>query len=347
MKTSNCFSFEWIGKVLCILLLILQGGILDYYLVTHRETSSFNETLPIEYKNVVVMEYFGFITTDIVVLIVWVVLMILARRRFVMKQKRRRLDQADGRDPGEYPDELPYAFIAWFAYAIITLIPETAVIFKHFANQLEDDKAKLLGQNILKVALCISPILFLLLVSSHHDSNPHGSRKNYVERVVGTVTIDLMDSIDILEILFEKVTVFRLPEALINSIIAFACINFFLPTLVLLELRVNKFNGEVRSVSFQILYSLCYIFLVNVPFWTIRVVLWWEYSMDVSVFIAKNIIAIAIYSLDIYDYFGPHRPRKCPNCLRWFNHNDFTKHANECHSSKAPKSHELNFLSSV
>ena len=345
MRSSRCCSFECVGKVLCILLLLTQGGILDYYLVTHRETTTLNATIPEETRHVVVADYLGFITTDIIVFVVWIWLMILARRRFKLKQLRRQKDEADGRDPGDYPDELPYAFIAWFAYAAVTLVPETAVIFKHFANQLEDDKAKLLGQNILKVALCISPILFLLLVSSHHDSQPHGSRKNYVEKVVGTVTIDLMDSIDILEILFVKETVLLLPEALINSIIAFACINFFLPTLVLMELRVNKFDGEVRSISFQIVYSLCYIFLVNIPFWVIRVVLWWEYSWDVSVFIAKNIVAIAIYSMDVYDYFGPHRPTKCETCSRWFDHHSISQH--ECQGDAGEKPHELNFLTSV
>lgn len=313
-------NFEIAGKVLCILLLMVQGGILDYYLIKHHE-----------------LESLGFITTDVLVLAVWIGLMVLAKRRFDAKKKRSE-DEADARLPEDYPDEIPYAYIAWAAYAIVTLIPEVAVIFKHFADELGD--SKVYGQNILKVALCITPMIFLLLVNSHHDSKPHSGRKIYVDKLTGCVTLDLLDSVDILEILFMDDFELNLPTSLENAIIAFACINFLLPILALLELRVNKFDGQVRSVRFQLLYSMCYILLVNIPFLVIRFILWYGYEQDVSVFIGKNMIATAIYLLDIYDNLGPHRPKQCSICGRSFNPSIFKEHRQKCRM-KQPKSKEL------
>ena len=311
-------SFEVVGKLFCLLLLIGQGAILDYYLVKHHEISSL-----------------GFMATDILVLAVWISVMILARRRFINK-KKRQADQLDaGHAPEDFPDEVPFAYIAWFAYAVVTLIPEVAVIFKRYADELAD--SKVFGQNILKVALCFTPMIFLLLVNSHHDSSPHSRRKIYVDKLTASVTLDLLDSVDILEILFMDDFRIELPLPLENAIIGFACINFLLPTLALLELSVNKFDGEVRSVRFQLIYSLCYIVLVNIPFLAIRTVLWIVYKQDVSVFVGKNIIAIAIYLIDVYDSVGPHRPRRCRKCGRTFDQEAFVKHSQKCdlHELKA------------
>lgn len=324
------FDWEIFGKVLCILLLLLQGGVLDYYLVTESKTSS----------------YFGFVSTDIIVLIIWFVVVFIAKSRCNIWMKlqhprcpkfkirwrsRRHVDQVDSRCREDYPDELPYAFVAWLAYTSITLVPEVAVIFKNYADNLED--VKVYGQNILKVALCITPILFLLLVNSHHNASPHSTRKWYVDKLTGGVTLDLMDSIDILEILFLNDFIIDLPKQLENAIIAFACINFFLPTLALLELSVNKFDGQVRPVSFQVLYSLSYIILVNVPFFTIRLVLWFKYNQDMSVFIAKNLIMTFIYVMDIRESLGPSKPKKCPTCEKLFIPSCLEHHRTQCHLS--------------
>lgn len=315
-----------LGKLLCIALLLLQGGVLDYYLISKGSSS-----------------YLGFIATDVIVISIWVVIVFIANAHCnvwmklrlpqcpklkLMWRKRRNFDQVDALHRREYPDELPYAFIAWFAYAAVTLVPEVAVIFKNYADQLED--VKILHQNVLKIALCITPALFLLLVNSHHSANPQSSRKWYVDKLTGGVTLDLMDSIDFLEILFLDDFKLNLPEVLENAIIAFACINFFLPTLALLELSINKFDGQVRPVSCQVLYSMSYIFLVNIPFFIIRMVLWLVYNQDVSVFIAKNLIMTFIYAMDIKESLGPSKPKKCPTCNKLFLPLYLDKHTAEC-----------------
>lgn len=313
-----CLDLETVGKVVCIILLILQGSILDIYLVKHHDFNSL-----------------GFIATDIIVVTIWVGVMFMAKRKFLLRLKKMRRktekEKVDGKSkaPDEYADEIPYVFIAWLAYVAITLIPEVAVIFKRFADQLGD--AKVLGQNILKIALCITPMLFLLLVNSHHDSKPYSRRRICIDKLSAGVTLDLLDSIDILEILFMDDKELDLPVGLENAIIAFACINFCLPTLALLQLSAIV-KGQVRSATFQFLYSICYIFLVNVPLGAIRIILWTNYDQDVSVFIGKNIIASAIYMFDIYESCGPEQPKRCPTCEKHFAPDRIDGHKSECNT---------------
>jgi len=312
-----CLNLEIVGKTLCIILLILQGVILDVYIVEHHD-----------YKSL------GFITTDIIVVAIWIGVMFMAKRKFLSKLKkiRRRMEneKTDGKAPDEYADEIPYVFIAWLAYVAITLVPEVAVIFKRFADQLGD--VKVFGQNILKIALCITPMLFLLLVNSHHDAKPFSSRRGYIDKLSAGVTLDLLDSIDILEVLFVDDKELNLPVGLENAIIAFACINFFLPTLALLELSAIV-KGQVRSANFKFLYSISYICLINVPLGAIRIILWTKYDQDVSVFIGKNIIASAIYMFDIYESCGPERPKQCPTCEKHFTPDSIDGHKAHCTST--------------
>ena len=311
-----CLSLETVGKAFCIVLLILQGAILDVYLYEHHD-----------YKSL------GFIATDIIVVLCWIAVMFMAKKKVLSKlqklRRRARREEVDGKAPDEYADEIPYVFIAWLAYVAITLVPEVAVIFKRFADQLGE--AKLFGQNFLKIALCITPMLFLLLVNSHHDAKPYSSRRVYVDKLSAGVTLDLLDSIDILEILFMNDIKLDLPVGLENAIITFACINFFLPTLALLELSAIV-KGQVCSTNFQLLYAISYIVLVNVPLGVIRIILWANYNQDVSVFIGKNIIASAIYLFDIYETCGPAQPRKCPTCEKHFAPDMIDGHKTHCSS---------------
>ena len=310
-------SFEVIGKLLCLILLVLQGAILDIYLAEHHD-----------YKSL------GFIATDIVVVVIWVGVMFAAKRKFLSKLKKMRRktekEKTDGRpkrSASDYADEIPYLFIAWLAYVSITLVPEVAVIFKRFADKLGD--AKVWGQNILKIALCITPMLFLLLVNSHHDARPNSERRVCIDKISAGVTLDLLDSIDILEVLFLDDIELSLPVHLENAIIAFACINFFLPTLALLQLS-TMVKGQVNSTTTKTLYSVSYICLVNVPLGVIRVLLWVNYNQDVSVFIGKNLIASAIYMFDIYESCGPQQPEQCPTCENHFAPDKVDGHKPQC-----------------
>ena len=282
MACKNKVTVENVSKCLCVVLLVLQSCILDYYLVENHS-----------------LAWIGFVVVDVVIIIIWIVALYIAFKQY------RRQTHAANNEIRASPDELRVAFVAWLVYAVGYTI-QISFIFKTFAHKLENaETTTIFGQNMLKLSLTITPMLFLLLIHAHHDAAPNTRRKYYIEKISGGVTIDLMDSIEILEILF---TDLNLPPDFENTIIAFACINVFLPTLALHALKQKKlWHGHGGLFPSKVLYNFCYICLVNVPFFVIRVLLWASYKQDVSVFLAKNIILIVMNLWDIVEHYSNHK----------------------------------------
>ena len=96
-------------------------------------------------------------------------------------------------------DELKFAYIAWVVYAI-HLIPQVATIFTH--NVFEEELV--FGANMLKMNLCLTPMLFLFLIYAHHDTKSHSRQKHSLEKITAAVTLDLFDSVEMLDYLFEE-----------------------------------------------------------------------------------------------------------------------------------------------
>ena len=298
---------ELSSKIVCIVLLFFQGAILDIYLVKENN-----------------MRWAAFVVVDVAVISVWILSFVAARRFF--KQKRDEVDA--GKDPEDIPDELPFAFAAWLFYAAM-LTPRVALLFSgDGASKLKEKD--FLGPNTLKAGAACTPLIFILLVFAHHDAKPHTLRKYYIQSLTGSVAFDLFDSLDLLEFLFMDREEHRFPHSLTNAVLTFACLNFFLPTLALFELKLNSFTGQVSSLSFKIIYALSFVFLVNVPNLIIRSVLWHKYNTDVSVLLMKNVICIVIGVVEIMEYFGIERPKPCPKCGKWYTLDFIDKHSRRC-----------------
>jgi len=301
---------ELASKVVCIALLVFQGGILEIYLVKEHNT-----------------RWSAFAVADILVICVWIFSFVAARRFF--QQKKDEIDA--GKDPEDFPDELPLAFFAWLFYAAL-LTPRVAILFSgEGSTRLKE--TDFLGPNTLKAGVACTPLIFILLVYAHHDAKPHTIRKYYLQGLTGTVAFDIFDSLDLLEFLFLDREEHRFPKSLTNAVLAFACINFFLPTLALFELKLNSFNGQVSSLSFKLLYSMSFVFLVNIPNLIIRSVLWHKYNTDVSVLLMKNVICIVLGVVEIMEYFGSERPMPCSRCGRWYTPDFIEQHKRRCTST--------------
>ncbi len=317
-------KLELLSKIVCICLLILQGGILDVYLIKEHD-----------------MTWVSFVLADLVVISIWVFSFSVAHRFFQRKQ-----DEVDaGRRPEDYPDELPFAFIAWVVYSAL-LTPRVCVIFGSKAASKLDEK-NFFGPNTLKGGVACTPLIFVLLVYGHHDSKPHTMRKYYIQSLLGSVAFDLFDSLDLLEFLFLDREEHKFPVVLTNAVLAFACINFFLPTLALYELKSNNFSGQVSALSFKILYSSAFVFLVNVPNLIIRSVLWHKFDTDVSVLLMKNLMCIVIGLVEIYEYFGEGRPTPCLKCGKWFTVEFLSAHVENCKKNLLQVSSDENRLAAA
>ena len=288
------------ARVFAIGLLILQGVILDYYLIVEEDSS-----------------WFAWIVTDGIVLFTWGFTMWLSQR----------INRRNFAKPKESMDEIKFAYLAWIVYAA-HLVPQVATLFKRKASLL-DEKRLIFGPNMLKMNLCLTPMLFLFLIYAYHDAKSHSRRKYYLEKMTAAVTLDLFDSVEMLEYLFDKD---KITIELENAILAFSCTNIFLPTFALFELKFNKFhdNGEISPISFKFIYICSFMFFVNVPFLVLRLILWHGHQLDVSVLLAKNALAIVMGIIEIMEFFGEQRPRKCEVCSKTFAKVFFKSHLKTC-----------------
>ena len=285
------------ARIFAVGLLILQGVIMNYYLIVDRDS----------------LAWFAWIATDVIVLIAWVFTMWMSHRK---SQSTTNVTK----------DELKFAYLAWIVYAL-HLVPQVATLFKLKASLL--DEKLIFGPNMLKMTLCLTPMLFLFLIYAHHDAKSHSRRKYYLEKMTAAVTLDLFDSVEMLEYLFEKDAI---TLGLENAILAFSCMNIFLPTFALFELKFNKFHdsGEISPISFKFIYICSFMFFVNVPFLVLRLILWHGYNLDVSVLLAKNALAIVMGVIEIMEFCGQQRPRRCESCSRTFAKEFFKSHRKAC-----------------
>lgn len=286
-----------LARILAVTLLVLQGIILDYYLVV--EANSW---------------WFAWIVTDVIVIISWILTLWLSHRKSQSTTTGTK-------------DAIKFAYQAWIIYAV-HLVPQLATLFKLKSSLFTDEKL-FFGPNTLKMNLCLTPMLFLFLIYAHHDAKSHTRRKYYLEKMTVAVTLDLFDSVEMLEYLFEEETI---SISLENSILAFSCMNVFLPTFALFELKFNKFHdsGETSPISFKFIYIFTFMFFVNVPFLVLRLILWHAYNLDISVLLAKNALAIVMGVIEIMEFFGEQRPRKCKHCSRTFAKDFFKPHMKLC-----------------
>ncbi len=290
-----------IARIFAVCLLVLQGVILDYYLIVQENSSA----------------WFAWIVTDAVVLFAWVFTMWMSHRKSQSASKATK-------------DEIKFAYLAWIIYAVL-LVPQIATLFKLKASLL--DEKLIFGPNMLKMNLCLTPMLFLFLIYAHHDAKSHSRRKYYLEKMTAAVTLDLFDSVEMLEYLFDKD---KITLGLENAILAFSCMNIFLPTFALFELKFNKFHdsGEISPISFKFIYICSFMFFVNVPFLVLRLILWHGYHLDISVLLAKNVLAIVLGIIEVMEFFGEQSPKRCESCSKTFAKEFYKSHYQDCSPDK-------------
>ena len=317
------YVVEILAKVTCVGMVLFQGLLLNGYMVL------FHNRL-----------WWLWSIVDLLLMLSWSILMIVVWRAYRKKERmKKEIDLVDGIDLTKFPDEIRQAYIIWIIYAVC-LVPRIVILYrKDVSNLLEE---RILGPNFCKVAVSCTPLIFMLLVYALHDAKQVTARKYFLASMIGTVTLDLFDSIDLLEFLFSPEDQNMFPRPILDATLAFACINIFLPTFALIELKVNRFDGQVNSLPFRIMYEGCYVFLVNLPNLLIRSVLWHKYNADVSVLIMKNVMCICLGLGEIMRYFTEERPRRCSICGNWYEIDFYNKHIMKCQSvERTPLNQEL------
>ena len=189
-------------------------------------------------------------------------------------------------------------FYTWGLYLVVFLIPMIATIFAVAGDEL--DKTKFLGPNTLKVILCLTPVLFLFLPNTASGLSESDDYRQLAFRLTIQVTIDLFDTVEMLDIVLdENENSHGIPKWFGRLMVAVACFSFLLS---LLQMAENKLvDGKVeQSKCLAIIRNVVQMVCVNLVFMVIRLVIFFKYKKEESIFIAKNGIAIYFSALEIY-----------------------------------------------
>ena len=173
----------------------------------------------------------------------------------------------------------------WALYTI-GLVVSTIIVFATFVDTI--DKGSLLG---LKVTLCITPILLLLLLNTAKDVKKH---KDLLPWLCFAMAVDLVDTIEMIDIVLDEVEKeheYRIPKGFAYTMVAIACISFLLSPWQMLE---NDFETGELLPKRALWRYIVEIALVNFVFLITRLVILIEYEKDESIFILKNLVAIIL-----------------------------------------------------
>ena len=189
-------------------------------------------------------------------------------------------------------------FFTWGLYLVVFLIPMIATIFAVAGDEL--DKTKFLGPNTLKVILCLTPVLFLFLPNTASGLSESDDYRQLAFRLTIQVTIDLFDTVEMLDIVLdENENSHGIPKWGGRLMVAVACFSFLLS---LLQMAENKLvDGKVEQWKCLAKFrNVVHMVFVNLVFMVIRLVIFFKYKKEESIFIAKNGIAIYFFALELY-----------------------------------------------
>ncbi|KAI0213663.1 hypothetical protein LSAT2_001280 [Lamellibrachia satsuma] len=255
--------FRVIVAALCIVTLVIQYWFLNYYLITYNNNLWYLWLLP-----------------DVASIILYIVAFVMS---FRSKQEGA---------------ELPLGYVTWGFYSVF-VAAKVAIIFRTIAYKLNEEMV--FGPNTLKAGVALSSVAFLLLVLTHQPTNVNSDHQVYINRLIGSVSIDILDITDFLEVIFIQESRIFLTYELHNTIIGVSCINLVLPTIPLLILSRTRYGRDEMPKVMHTLYTVLYMLAVNLPMLIIRLLLWNVHSQNVSVFLIKNIIHIGMIVKTVHE----------------------------------------------
>ncbi|XP_077399483.1 transmembrane protein 121B [Vanacampus margaritifer] len=256
-------------KVLCFLLLVLQGGVLDFYLIAFTD-----------------MYWCSWIATDLVVVSGWAI--------FFVKNARGKRERACGFHQkgsaygGCNLGEFTYAYLAWLVHVIactpkVALILETSIL-DHVADKVP---CGLTGFKI--VTLLSAPLLFCLINAIIEDQN--GATRHHSQSCFTSTCLDLIDSFSLVEALLRN----EIPTPYIKyTVISAYFVALAAPVLWLYELTASELRCRWLWVRF---FSAG--LLVNAPLLVVRCFQVFVYQGPVSVFMFKNVFFLACKVLEL------------------------------------------------
>lgn len=196
---------------------------------------------------------------------------------------------------------LPLIYLSWAVYAIL-LLSKIAVIFTSDIPDKLSPKV-VAGPQLLKVGIALSGVIFLILVEGHNWSEAGSARYDYVSSVCARVGIEILDSVSFLSIIIDETKsdfLDTLTSTFISGIVTVAGVNFLLPILILYKLSLGEHCSDKFPIPITVFHNFLHLFIVDLPYFAIRLLLWVRHNHNTSVFIMKNAFGILNALRSIY-----------------------------------------------
>ena len=198
-------------------------------------------------------------------------------------------------------------FRIWGLY-IVALVVNIAMVFGKVGDRI--DKTEFLGPNVLKMVLCITPLLLLLLLNTGDLDDSDDEEREIVSKLCFPMAVDLFDGIEMIDIVLEeREHDFGIPKAFSTAMIVLACLSMLVSPWQMAENKLTKDGPKIRFRT-ALYRSIVQIVFVNLPFLVIRAVVFFMFGKDESIFIAKNGIAIVLSILEIRNLFRLRRAKQ-------------------------------------
>ncbi|XP_063221489.1 uncharacterized protein LOC134530525 [Bacillus rossius redtenbacheri] len=262
--------------------LIIQGSILNFYIISYYKTN--------------VSGYFWFIGD-------FTALFIFAAALTISYQYISYLESNDRGSSFSltpkimctyYPSSklgiLPLSYVSWLLYSGL-MVAKVIVIFK---SDIPDDlkTTELFGPKLLQIAIAASGVIFLLLAEGHSPAKRHTLQHAYVTSTCTKTGIEILDSVDLLQLLLVNETLMVLTFELENAVLFLCSFTFLFPALALYRLSLSDEVAERTAVPLKVVYDICHLLFLDVPFLVLRIYIWYYYHKDASVFVVKNTFGI-------------------------------------------------------
>ena len=282
---------RWIIVFLLVSLMVAQGALLDQYFYSYYEQHGWKSFI---------CAYF-----PAVALLVWQ--QVVETRagdplteRQVFNENLTRIKTLKRKITGYHK------MFTWFLYVVPSII-QYVWILNTFVRDIEP--SSFFGPRFLRVILCFPPGVFLLLDTIEYALKPELN-------VEWWRVFDLFDTVELLQILLvDKNTSLPINRTTKSFMLLFGSTSLLFPAFSLWELQAcrkipseaetagsnkSSSNERTRLISrVRIISKVCQLLFVNLAFLAIRLVLFFDFNLDASVFIAKNVIALAVGIIEI------------------------------------------------
>ncbi|XP_062374042.1 transmembrane protein 121B [Sardina pilchardus] len=256
-------------KMMCFALLVVQGGILDVYLIAFTD-----------------LYWCSWIATDVVVVSGWGI--------FFVKNARSKRERACGFHQkssifGCNLGEFTFAYLAWLIY-VIACTPKVILILETSILEIIAIRVPF-GVTGFKIIMLLSvPLLYCLINSIIEDL--HGATRYHSQSCFVSSCVDILDCYVLVEMLLRNEI---LNIYLRYTIISVYFVALIVPVIWLYELTASEMN--CRWIWARFFPGV----LVNAPLLVVRCFQVFVYNGPVTVFMFKNVFFLGCKCIELIE----------------------------------------------